>query len=211
MRHLLPLLLAACALLLSSCQWNIGDIIRSETAVHVGGDVRHPVDGKVYCDEDGNFYAWVPEVTYRTEPGIVEWVAMGPLPHKAFDITPTGRTILVRVDSGIRPSEKLESLPEGAKLFCLTRGEWPAPACVRKYAEPRADRPENMLDTWRSHYPERDHRWLGDFEGEKATRGSIGAQIAAAPFDFVIDPILSVVTTPVWFFGFFIYCACTGH
>ncbi len=205
-RFLFPLA-AACALLLPACQWNIGKLIRADSAVYVGGDVRKPVDAVVYCDEGHNCYAWVPEVTYGTEPALVEFVGMGPLPRRVVKFQPTGRTILVRIGgAGMHPPEKLDALPEGARPFRLSQGEWPwASPC------PHASTPADRQSDWVSLYAEWDHRWLGDFEGEESTRGSFGSQLAAAPFDYVIDPALSVVTTPFYMIGFLFVAAVTGH
>ncbi len=217
-RFLFPLA-AACALLLPACQWNIGKLIRADSAVYVGGDVRKPVDGVVYCDESYNRYAWVPEVTYGTEPAVVEFVGMGPLPRKVVNLRPTERTILVRIGgAGIGAPEKLDALPEGARPFCLSKGEWPKPLYEERFLREQAVRNGQQvvvhgdrLPDWIDLYAEWDHRWLGDFEEEESTRGSSGAQLAAAPFDYVIDPALSVVTTPFYMIGFLFVAAVTGH
>ncbi len=218
MKRFLRPFAAASALLLPSCQWNIGELIRADSAVYVGGDVRKPVNGLVYRDEDGNLYAWVPEVTYCTQPELAEFVGMGPSPHKVQNLHPTGRTILVRIGgAGMRAPEKLKTLPEGAKPSCMSKGEWPMPllpglsSSQSPQSRQQTSTPDDMLARWTSLYPESDHRWLGDFDGEGATRGSFGAQALAAPFDYVIDPALSVVSTPFWMLGFLTCAAWTGH
>ncbi len=204
-------LLLTLSLLLAACQWNIGAIIRSDTAVFVGADVRKPVDGKVYCAKNCQWYAWVPEVTYRTEPEVVECCAMGPTPRRVRDIRPTGRIILVRID--LLGSEKVESLPEGGRFFCLSRGEWPSVSWWMdiKNDEQPGDQSEDRSSDWADLFRENDHRWLGDFGGDGVTRGSLGAQVAAAPFDYGVDPALSVATSPFWLLGMLFYAAITGH
>ena len=184
LRHaLIPLAAAALPALLPSCSWNIGERIRSSTALYVGADTRHPVGGELYAlPEDraiGNRYAYVPEVTYRTKPAWVDKPVYFGAPRESCDITPTGRTILVRYGhhrGAGETVERVEKLPEG---------------CIICPPEPGKEPYRRANGTLR---PQTDHE-LGDFEDARRTRGSTGAKIAAAPFDYVVDPVMTVGTT----------------
>ncbi len=169
MKAIPSLILATTALLMSSCQWNIGELIRASTAVHVGADTLHPVGGVYYVVPNGrglhNTYAYAPEVTYRVQHRLTEWQAIGTPAHFAEDVTPTGRILLVQF-------------------------RYPYPVIVDKLPEGAVKRPMKEVRQRRYH----DHR-LGYFPSERSSRGSVGAQILAAPFDFCIDPVLTLVST----------------
>ncbi len=171
----LPLTLALLsALLFPSCvQWNIGERIRESSALHVGADVTNPVvryykPGHQY----GADYLLAPEVTYKALPPIVgfrsDW-------YWAKDVQPTGRLVLV--DTGLynktdRRTTRVERLPEGLRAVpSRAQRETPGPM----------------------EFPIR----TGDFDSPLARPASTGACIAAAPFDYLIDPALSAVNTVI--------------
>ncbi len=156
--------------LLSSCQWNIGECIRASTARHAGL-LHQPQDGKEYVRMEKGFpaerYMYLPEVTFRTEPPLVEIHVIDRAPREALDIRTTGRSVLVNYWNG----EEVESIP----AYCEQR---------------KCDKPLSIADD----------RELQRFRHstDSGTRGSLGAQILAAPFDFCIDPVLSLATTPFY-------------
>ncbi len=174
------------ALLLSSCgPWYIGNRIRYDSELHVGAALEHAT---IHYYADGRSLAWMkadpehrsigepdyvlaPEVTYRVRKPLVGMVWDGV--DKPAEITPTGRMVLVKPHGRTRDSiwdnELVEKLPEGMQAD---------PQTVPK------DKPFEYESV----------RQLGDLDAPAATRGSVGAQIAAAPFDYVIDPALSAVT-----------------
>ncbi len=226
-----PLLFSAALLattLLPSCQWNIGECIRAGSAVHLGGDTRHPVGGKVYRDpadkRDEWSYAYVPELSYRMKPESVEYWFLTWPHRKAYEVKPTGRTILVRYSplgyEGV--VEKVDALPEGAVLRAkgesmayqldrelklvfgdlpgkgATRGSLGEGAVLRAKGESMAYQLDRELELV-----------FGDLPGKGATRGSLGDQLMAAPFDYLIDPALTVVTTPLFVAGMTL-CISTG-
>ncbi len=175
MKHLRPSL--ASLLLLSSCggwaQWNIGERIRSGSTTYVGAISHDP--GPVYVkkgDKKAPFYHLAPEVTYRMKPALVEWHGGQQAdPYEArgtFDIQKTGRQVLVRLEDGY-PVEVVESPPAGY---------------VARYG--------SACDCGRTEFSDRE---LGNFPSERATQASLGARMAAAPFDYLIDPALSAVST----------------
>ncbi len=174
------------ALLLCSCgPWYIGNRIRYGSELHVGAAPAHAT---VHYYASASSLAWMkaapnhrsigdpdyvlaPEVTYRVRRPLVGMVWDGA--GEPVDITPTGRMVIVkphgRSRTRIWDTELVPFLPEGMA------------------ADPQ-EVPEDKPFAYR-HLGE-----LGDFDTPPATRGSVGAQIAAAPFDYVIDPALSAVT-----------------
>ncbi len=189
MKRLSLILCASCALFLPSCgPWYIGDRIRYDSEVHVGAAIKHATvhyydaESLAWMKEDPRHrsigdpsYVLAPEVTYRIRRPIVYgiWTMGEGAGYTLTDITPTGRMVLVRPRGRFRTdiwdNELLENLPEGMA------------------ADPQrvpADKPYDYVFA----------RDLGDFDSPPATRGSLGAQMAAAPFDYVIDPALSAVT-----------------
>ncbi len=160
---------------LSSCVWNIGECIRSSTAVHVGADLSNPAEVEAYgYDYFADEYFIAPEVTYRYCPDLVEFCVPNEPPYKVHDMKRTGYKVLVR--DGLE-WETTDKIPADAK---------------RKRIEDMYD-PRKKRDT---------NRELGDLDSPRASRGSIPAQIAAAPFDFVIDPVLSATTSVFTFLGY---------
>ncbi len=180
------------ALLLPSCgPWHIGERIRYDSELHVGAALKHATV-HYYPAEDAKLVAWknaapehrgiggdpqyvlAPEVTYRVRRPLVDgfWNGFGS-EAEIVDLKPTGRMVLVRPSGRTRTerwhSELVATLPEGM---------------VADPLKVPADKPFDYA-YWRE---------LGDFDTPSATRGSVGSQIAAAPFDYAIDPALSAVT-----------------
>ncbi len=171
----LPLVLALLsALLLPSCvQWNIGARIRESSAVHVGADVTNSVV-RYYRPghEYGADYLLAPEVTYKALPPIAGFRSDS---HWAKNVQPTGRLVLVDTglyNKGDRRTTRVESLPLGLRAVRSRAGQGtPGPL-------------EFPLRT-------------GDFESPLARPASTASRIAAAPFDYVVDPVLSTVNTVI--------------
>ncbi len=165
--------------LLSSCQWNIGECIRSSTAVHVGADISNPDEVECYgYDYFRESYFIAPEVTYRYCPDLVDFHVPNAPWYKAHDIHRTGHK--AQVCDGLE-WETADKIPADAKRIAYQYN------CQEK------------RDT--NHH-------LGDLDSPRASRGSILAQIVAAPFDFIIDPVLSVTSSGLAFVGlcFVEYC-----
>ncbi len=173
-------LLVPCLAFTSCVRTHIGEYIRSYSATYVGVDLFN--HKKRYSSSNGLAnYFYAPEVTYRMRPCSIidaEGVNGGFPPRNAFDVKETGRYHWVKVhvfsisDDG--NYEILKSLPEG----CTS---------IEDSRTASGRRPQPLWNTF-----------LGDYPFEPRSRGSIGAQMLAAPFDFVIDPVLSVVLSPLW-------------
>ncbi len=207
-RHALRLLLLPAALLLSSCvRWHIGAAIRDSSDRRVGVDVTQPLDGKVYelpgeaRKKPRSYYTCAPEVRYRLErlPLVAFDDAPFEPPHAraAVDLRPTGRTLLVRYEyeqeplrgleqklygtlAAIRPCyrEAVQELPKEARLCRRSLSR-------HLFAESALKQPRHTVNS------------LGTREHERCWP----ATLAAAPFDFAIDPVLSGVSTGVMWTG----------
>ncbi len=170
-RLIFPFFVAAAAMLLTSCagwvQWNVGGRIRAGSATHAGADIHGPtIEYEKKGNKDAPTYCRAPEVLYRTKPAIIKWRdPFFPDNEDAYDIRPTGRKLLF-----CRKDRRLVSaVPQGYEATYQ-------PGC--KCGRTNFNSSE-----------------LGSFESPQTSRGSISAQLAAAPFDFFIDPALSVITT----------------
>ncbi len=164
---------------LASCQWNIGECIRASTAVHVGADISNPDEVETYgYDYFAPRYFIAPEVTYRYCPDLVDFRVPNDPWYKAHDIKRTGHKVLVKDSCGWQTADKI---PVDSKRITYQYDS------------------DVKRDT---------NRELGDLDSPRSSRGSIPAQIVAAPFDFIIDPVLSVTTSVFAFFGccFVEYC-----
>ncbi len=187
MKRLLPAL--AALLLLSSCQgwvqWDIGGCIRSGSAVFVGADTHGPTTRYTKPgDKDAPVYELAPELLYHIKPKMVSWKLKPRTDHERAELAheqrPTGRRVLVRTDKESHVLELAEAVPPGYKAESL-RG-------CNCGNTPSSTRKLGMLDT------------------PQATRGNIAVRAAALPFDLVIDPALTAVSTVGAYTGF----ACAG-
>ncbi len=186
MKRLLPTL--AALLLFPSCQgwvqWDIGGCIREGSEAHVGANTHGPcVRYEKKGDKNAPTYYLAPEVLYRTKHHIVKWTLAPRTEHEkakaAYELRPTGHQLLVLGKNG-DVLGLAETLPAGYKAVRL-------PGCNCGKTKSATDR-------------------LGMLDRPQATRGSLAAQLAAAPFDFVIDPALTAVSTAATYAGF----ACAG-
>ncbi len=216
------LFLLTALLLLPSCQWSIGESIRSGSMVRVGADItqatRHYVNSSppregvfgLYKAEDyrgrptltwhraddpgtptrggqtpfvgaaadavarpRTEYMLAPEVTYRLKRrsfvhGQFTKYTSASKASEVYDVSPTGRMVWVKPQHKAE-TQRVDSLPEGL----------------------REEQAHPFLET-------HSRDILGDFDSPLATRGSFGAQMLAAPFDFAIDPVLSAVGTTLY-------------
>ncbi len=189
--------LAALTWLPSCGTLHIGERIRSAEELHLGVAREHATE-KLYHPKDrkdlrdGFFVS--PRYVRAPE---VSYRTRRPIldvggVRTPQDITPTGR--MVYIGSGERQ--------------CVTE------EAVKGYI--RVPQPENDKD-FASTYT--DAEQLGDLETPRMTEASLGARIAAAPFDYLIDPLYTgvnygvaytalgcamVVATPIWF-GYWLY------
>ncbi len=159
-------------LLLSSCTYsNIGSCIRNSGLTHTGVDVRHPVDGKMYqtpaLRKAKTAYVRAPELCYRlNHPLYIACNIKGDCTvPEPYDIRPTGRVrlALAKTDSDDAPWRFRESVEV-------------IPADARAYTvrEGYKDKPE--LEDDRSQ-----------------PRPAWWRYVAAAPFDYLLDPAITVV------------------
>ncbi len=192
-------LAVAAALLLSSCvEWRIGQKIRETKLTHSALLLKTPLGGALYEMEkappqgeekrwafffdrgyaDCCYYAHVPVVEYRHSSNVLHWEL--PYASSGYSLTeqkPTGRTRLIALHG-----HKLYLMPEGATL----------PKGARRVEAAQLPRSTG-----------RDEPAAGEEEAQPykiATRREPGHGLAvavAAPFDYLIDPALSLVSTPV--------------
>ncbi len=182
---------AALLLLLPSCvKWDMGGCIReaAETRVGVNTNERYacpPEAAAAAAPADprrAGLYRTVflaPEVTYHCHSPMVNTVPL-PAPSAVSGITPTGN---------LRVVVMFYRKPDGWQT--RVRDRWEG---NRAELEPLAENPEPrkrppLYEEWDSHR-------LGCAE---VRRGRWYPLLAAAalPFDYLIDPALSVVSTPV--------------
>ncbi len=167
---------AALMLVLPSCvlRTNIGKNIREAGEIYTSVGLR-PVDGRVYMTPEQRSYktscihyayARLPEVTYRQHSDLVD--AHSILLHKKpslSDIQPTGR---IRV-----------ALVKCSALNC--------PLAVE---EMMTDIPANARSYSVGEMP--DKASIDIKEQVSTNEAGVGRRIVAAPFDYLIDPALSV-------------------
>ena len=182
------LCMATLALTLSSCvKMQIGECIRASTTVRVGVTQTSQADKRYYWIAGESCYEYVPEVTYRWNPKAIKLRTIKGLwpAEAAFDITPTGRTHLVEFSRG-EPYRLKEALPPHAEMHMRP---------VVKLKDIQNALPDNQVSDW---------RYLGSFSVGSASRGSTGACVLAAPFDYCLDPLLSIAASPLY--PVFLFC-----
>ncbi len=189
MKKLAAILVCAAALLLPSCvQWNIGQRIREGGEIHTGVDILHPVDNTLYrtsaMRKDGTALARAPEVTYCVYSPLLTLVGEKDGSRHAAKVTPTGRTRVARLRC--EDMNMLSLYPEHTPREFIELAEGiptNAEACPKgsggKFDTPKYGRP----DTYGSL--------------TEPTQPSMARRLAAAPFDYLIDPALSVTHTLV--------------
>ncbi len=169
----------AAALLLPSClQWNIGENIRECAERRVGIDPR-----VIYrCGKGQERVSVAQEVSYKADTPLVNTIPL-PASAKAYDVTPTGH---------YRKAKLHHPKLEGTKATVGERYEVGGQELTVKSSYLDARSPLGL-----------NTRSMGSVE---RVRGAWypAAVVAAAPFDYVVDPALSVVTTPFLWLG----CGC---
>lgn len=188
MKSILSLPLAA-AVLLSSCSWHLGAGIREAHEVRTGVDISRPVDGKLYAARnplDGwDYYVQAPVVTYNPDTPIVaagQDMFLKGIPDGARNVKDTGDfrwcRVLREVTGGVTTGNyaELRQTNDGS-LFVESLPAGARPAGVI-HPEPGCTAPLYIK--------------------REFTRWHAPASVLAAPLDYVVDPILSLVTTPVY-------------
>ncbi len=201
--------LAVCLLFPSCVRWHLGAAIRDAVDVRVGVDVEHPVGGKVYMRElpakpngllEREYYAHAPEVSYHQSTPWVEFDdAPGepPLARPAVRVRPTGRVVLARFKHererwrGLE--HKLLHVQKPSRATYCEEVSAPPPGATLTLREPREDAPAPTVASL----------------GTREHRRSLTAAIVAAPFDYVVDPVLSSVSTVLFWTGAAVVGGCT--
>ncbi len=204
MRTFSPFLLAAAALLLPSCvEWRIGKNIRESAETITALQLASPVDGRLYAsrqappvaaekewdfnpdwqERDTTYYARVPVVEYGYSSSTIYWH----LPHaigstRATASKPTGQSRLVAI--------------RDSKLY-LMPGDFVLPKGVRRIYADDPDFNDSALER-----PKASRNDAVQLSGTACyqklmTSKSTLATIAAAPFDYLIAPALTGLTTSV--------------
>ncbi len=199
--RLLPFLLGLLVLLLlpSCVRWDLGGTIRERAELRVGVNPNEryacPPEFAASVALRAGVYRTVflaPEVTYRTHSPLINGVPLSS-PARVSALTPTGHMRVVvmfyRKPDGWRTwvGERCDLPPGELKPLVAAVGE-------RKKVAP--------------HYEEFDSHRLG-FAGVQRDRWYPVLAGAALPLDYVVDPLLSVVSTPVfwgaaWVHRFFV-------
>ncbi len=170
------LAVAVQSLIIPGCvQWNIGERIREQAEVRVGADVTQ----RFVCETTRQLLA--PEVTYRAATPLI--TLLDDKDPAAQELTPTGylREVSLPPLKGVG-----YKLPRHARTTVRERWQGaPPPESERgEYVEP-------------GYTPTADSvRWLG-CAGVRQEEGYTLAATLAAPFDYVIDPVLSAVSSAV--------------
>ncbi len=185
--------ISGCALillLLPSCvQCHIGQRIREGGVLHTGVNILHPVDGKLYrtpaMRKDNTAIARAPEVTYCVYSPLLTLVGEQDSYRIAGKVTPTGQTRVVRMhcekeykQCSLYPANTPRQFIELAKGIPAN-----AEACPVGKAE--------KIGVSKSENP--------DIYGSltEPTKPGIARRLAAAPFDYLIDPVISVAHTAI--------------
>ncbi len=211
MNYLMCFFVAAIALLLPSCvRWHIGAAIRDAADRRVGVDVTQPLDGKTYelpkedRKEPRSYYTRAPEVRYRLKPlPLVEFDdAPSEPPHarEAVDLCPTGRALLIRYEYEGEPLRGLEQKFYGALPLirpCYREEVQKLPKEARLSRRSKRALPRHLFVESALTQPWHTVASLGTREYERCWP----ATFAAAPFDYAIDPVLSGVSTAVFWTG----------
>lgn len=169
--------LGAAACLLPSCViWKTGERIREAEVTYTGVDVSRPVGGLLYESRSdvGYYYMQAPEVTYRERTPIVKvpWLDIG-TEVAATGIKDTGRVRWVRreaegktIKKKLYPGQVLAGPPDDLTV-------------ARVLSEPG---------------PSPDAREMGASEMNFGA-GYARAQLLSVPCRYVVDPLLSTVST----------------
>ncbi len=186
-----PHLLAAallCLLLPSCVQWNIGQRIREGGELHTGVDILHPVDGTLYrtpaMRQDNTALARAPEVTYCIYSPLLTLVGDKDGSRRAAKVTPTGRTRVARLRC--EENNKLSLYPEHTPREFIELAEGiptNAVACPKGSGGKFGASKHRHPDTYGSL--------------TEPTQPSTARRLAAAPFDYLIAPALTVPHTQV--------------
>ncbi len=193
MKRLLPLLAAALILILlapACTRWHVADRLRDVHTTYTGVNIYQPVDGKIYYREGKNYgmephYVIAPEVTYKRRTHLINSDGKAnfyPLPAVSQNLRPTGRVVVAEFDychgfRGIHPA-----LPEG-----LVSKE--APKENQGSIRPRGAvhwRPEGNapMDS------------LGILSQQEEPPG-IGRRLLIGTCDYVVDPLLNIISVPL--------------
>ncbi len=204
-RTLLPITALLCLVLSGCAQYNLGQRIREGGEIHTGVDVLSPAQGKLYrtpgMAEAHTAYAQLPEVTCRLQTPIITTPADSDGERRRVrNATPTGQT-------------------RAALILCAS-----SDGATRQTPEPRSfiklvdTIPADALPIDAGKAAEGAQEQPGSYGWLSTTECGWGRRLAAAPFDYAIDPVLSaahtilavpvaIVATP----GFLIWKLCAGE
>ncbi len=191
----LPSFLLACVatVLLPSCaQWNIGKKIRESAETHIGINDRMQYNYHEESLPEGYRLHYIaPELRYRLRTPLVDYRAFDEVGERYYayasrvvedDIVPTGR---------LRHVTDTKMPGEASRTEIGDVCETPVEKLTRRPG----------LESRSTPIASRTH--LGSAGRERSTWYP-AAVVAAAPFDYLIDPVLSVASTP------FLWLGCAG-
>ncbi len=187
MKTIHSLLIAAAALMLPSCvQWNIGECIRNSQEVHTGVYLHVPEaeQYRVYdvpSSKEHCRYALAPEVTFRIERPTIETGDFGKHP-RVVEVQFTGQRRLVRVDESWEGREKRGWDAMGLPCYPATLIDKLPEGATRMKPQDTA------------------------YASFRSTKASWGRRLAAAPFDYLIDPALTLTSSLIGSVGMGLYC-----
>lgn len=171
------LALGLVAVLLPSCViWNTGERIREAEVTYTGVDVSRPVGGILYESRSdvGFYYMQVPEVTYRERTPMVQvpWLDIG-TEVAATEIQDTGKVHWVRRVVEEKPKER------GLHLDRVLENPPDDLSVARVLNEPGRTPGAKEMGAY----------------GINRDAGYAKAQLMSAPCRYVVDPLLSTVST----------------
>lgn len=190
------LILAAFLFSTASCiSWQTGERMRAAHEVYTGLDVNDPADGKIYhrpvsgLQLPRNCYVLAQEKTYQREVPPVKDVSGLQRQRKdeAYNLRPTGRVVpvMLRLDKkGNYVFERaLTALPKG--LVADDADISPLLTQARENARQEGNK-QYILPAE-----------LGENGKPQITQLGAGRRVLIAGCDYVVDPVLSVISTPV--------------
>ncbi len=188
-------LCVAALVLLPSCTcWQLGERLRASCTTWTGLDIERPVDGKIYHKPTHGWavaefcYILAPEKTYNIIPPLTcDASGLHYPPEKvAGNLTPTGRVVPVAlrrdVNGSYQYARSLSALPGG-----LVAEDYAASPQLTQSRE----------NTRQSGNKQRPLPAEDGSDNARYTEPGLGRRVLIGTCDYVVDPLLTVVTIPV--------------
>lgn len=169
-------------ILLSSCtipQVDIGGAIEHRTEHYTALKLDEDGEDEVYRCPNGDYYMKVPEVSYTRSWPVMYWYPSFELNNRQSALQATAKYQWVRLSQQVNAEESLELQFQGYKL-----------SDSNFRVVPLAQEP-NLVGCQKAKFPLKGSL-LAITNGQAQEEASTARKIAAAPFDYVLDPVLTV-------------------